>query len=147
MIKPKKESNYSKAMIYLIKNEVNDKVYVGSTIQKPWKRWQQHLRDMKDPERQNNKLYTAMREFGVDNFYIEVHERCPCETKEQLEEIETRVILEFNTIENGYNYRRPQGRASDILRAQRKIDLGTVKETLVSVNVLVKPTQQFTVTF
>ena len=136
-------------MIYFIKNDVNDKLYVGSTIQTYWKRWQQHQRDMKDPERENNKLYTAMRELGVEHFYMEVHDYYPCGTKEELEEIETRVILEYDTIDNGYNYKRAHGRAREC--NGRVTTLATLNDTTTyAMSIRTEPTPHtcmFTVTF
>lgn len=57
------------ATIYIIKNTVNDYVYIGSTTQDLKTR----LREHKSRARTNKKyhIYGVMREIGIDNFYIE----------------------------------------------------------------------------
>jgi|688.fasta_scaffold712087_2 group I intron endonuclease len=57
--------------IYKITNIINNKMYIGQTIQKnPKMRWYDHCaRARKD---QNNHLYNSMRLYGVENFVWEV---------------------------------------------------------------------------
>lgn len=57
------------ATIYIIRNTVNDYVYIGSTTQSLKTR----LREHKSRARTNKKyyVYDMMREIGIDNFYIE----------------------------------------------------------------------------
>jgi hypothetical protein len=58
---------------------------------------------METVEKQNRKLYKAMREIGIEQFYIELIEEYPCENVEQLEAREGYFIREFNSFKNGYN--------------------------------------------
>ena len=66
----KKEENI-KGEIYIIKNNVNDKVYIGQTIQGYKKRFNSHKYGSKSIDR---PLYRAFRKYGVDNFYVELLE-------------------------------------------------------------------------
>ena len=66
----KKEENI-KGEIYIIKNNVNDKVYIGQTIQGYKNRFYAHKHETKSIDR---PLYRAFRKYGVDNFYVELLE-------------------------------------------------------------------------
>ena len=93
--------NYNNGKIYVIRNHVNDLVYVGSTTQPLSKRFVQHRNDMKRSP--TYKLYKAFNEMGVDNFYIELVDNSPCENKEQLRAKEGHHIRLYNSVQNGYN--------------------------------------------
>jgi group I intron endonuclease len=57
--------------IYKITNAINNKVYIGQTIQKnPKMRWYDHC--AKTRHGKNNHLYNSMRLYGIDNFAWEV---------------------------------------------------------------------------
>ena len=43
----------------------------------------------------NYPLYKAFREHGVDNFYIELIEKCPCNDKDELRRTEGKYIREL----------------------------------------------------
>lgn len=57
------------ATVYILKNTIDELVYIGSTTQP----LQTRLREHKSRARRNRKyrVYDVMREYGVDNFYIE----------------------------------------------------------------------------
>lgn len=59
--------------IYIIRNTINSKVYVGQTKVSVETRWQEHLRHAKYGDQVINR---AMRKYGVDKFYIETLEIC-----------------------------------------------------------------------
>lgn len=85
--------------IYLIKNDVNDKVYVGKTIRELKQRMREHRsrakRGYKKP------ICIVMREIGIEHFYIElVEDNIPIE---QLDNKEIEYIHKFNSVANGYN--------------------------------------------
>ena len=58
--------------IYIIKNKLNNLMYVGSTIRSLETRMKQHLKDMY--KFTNFKLYKAMNQFKGENFYINLLE-------------------------------------------------------------------------
>ena len=59
--------------IYIIRNTINNKVYIGQTKVSVEVRWQEHLRHAKYG---NQVINRAMRKYGVDKFYIETLEIC-----------------------------------------------------------------------
>lgn len=59
--------------IYVIRNTVNSKVYIGQTRTSVEQRWKEHLRHARYGDQIINR---AMRKYGVDKFYIETLEIC-----------------------------------------------------------------------
>ena len=59
--------------IYIIRNTVNNKVYIGQTKVSVDIRWKEHLRHAKYGDQIINR---AMRKHGIDKFYIETLEIC-----------------------------------------------------------------------
>lgn len=83
--------------IYIIKNRINNKVYIGKTIQNIKDRWYKHL----DKWSNCTKLKSAMDELGRSNFYIEILEdNIPYSS---LDIKEKYYIDKYNSIELGYN--------------------------------------------
>ena len=86
--------------IYVVKNKINSKIYIGQTKHTIQKRWSGHK------NRANNgsllALHCAMRLHGIENFFIEA-----LDTAINLEEAnkkETYFINEYNCkCPNGYN--------------------------------------------
>lgn len=63
-----------KTIIYKITNLKNNKVYIGQTTRGIKDRWKSHIRHAFLSERKNDlnvKLYQAMRNEGIESFYIE----------------------------------------------------------------------------
>ena len=59
--------------IYIIKNTVNNKVYIGQTRTSVNQRWLEHLRHARYGKQVINR---AMRKYGTNKFYIETLEIC-----------------------------------------------------------------------
>lgn len=84
--------NYQLAKIYNIVNTINDTIYFGSTAQKLLSsRMTCHRRLATEPDR-TSRLYEAMRKLGVDNFRIVLVHAFPCNSKDELEAEEYRVM-------------------------------------------------------
>jgi group I intron endonuclease len=103
------------AKVYKITNDVNDKIYIGSSNNQYLStRMNGHRQMCKDlTGRRNTKLYNFMREIGVEHFHIELIEKVKCENINQLREREQFHIdilkpelNMFRAIENP-NYVRP----------------------------------------
>lgn len=90
-----------KCGIYIIKNNVNNLVYIGQSVDIQC-RWNAHLRSAKGFHKQdeNTKIHKAMREIGIKHFYYEILEECPYN---KLSEREIFWIKKFNSYNNGYN--------------------------------------------
>ncbi len=86
--------------IYIIKNKINDKVYVGQSVD-IMVRWYAHKQAAKSFTRDGRtKIHTAMRELGIDNFYLEILELCDYS---KLSEREIYWIDYYDSYNNGYN--------------------------------------------
>lgn len=90
-------------IVYLIRNIINGKGYVGQTVRSLERRWKQHLSDSK----KGSKLYihSAIRKYGEENF-----EYCILEETNNLSDLnrlEIEQIIKQNTFgKNGYNLTR-----------------------------------------
>ena len=89
--------NYHNGKIYKILNTITEDIYIGSTIQPLSKRMHNHKRDATTC-RFNMLLHEKMNELGIDNFYIELFESYPCETREELHAREGYWIRELSTL-------------------------------------------------
>ena len=87
-----------KVAIYKIENTVNGKLYFGQSA-RPQARWVEH----KNPKnsRKSPKLAAAIVKYGVDSFVFSLLHWC--ESKEDADELETFLIAECGSRDNGYN--------------------------------------------
>lgn len=95
----------NKKYIYCFTNKINNKKYIGSTINNPMVRYKQHLYHAKHPEKDRGKypLYEAIRKYGIDNFTFEILLEKEC-NEQEIREIEHNYIIEYNTVSpKGYN--------------------------------------------
>ena len=76
--------NYQEGKIYKIYNTSNDDIYIGSTTQKLCERMRNHRNAHKSKHHFNLPIYKAFREHGVENFFIELIEKCPCNDTDEL---------------------------------------------------------------
>jgi len=93
--------DYKNGKIYKITNDVNDKVYVGSTTQGLRERMIGHRSDRK--RKSHLSLYVDMDNIGVEHFKMELIEEYPCECKRELLLREEYWIRKLNTNKCGYN--------------------------------------------
>lgn len=101
-------------IIYVITNNINNKVYVGQTWQSMNNRFSQHKRDGKCL-----KLHRAFEKYGKNNFKISL---CTiAHSQEVLDYWECFFIKKYDSIKNGYNIREggSKGKLSPI--SKRKI--------------------------
>ena len=92
-----------KGKIYKIYNDINDKIYIGKTINTIEERFIQHKNDSVRFRCEKRPLYNAMNKYGTEHFFIEVIEECP------LEELSIREIYwieYYNSYKEGYNATR-----------------------------------------
>ena len=89
---------YTNGKIYKIWNLANDEIYVGSTTQALSKRMAEHRVRAKDVKQAHLPLYRLMCEIGIESFYIELLETCPCNSIEELHKMEGKYIRELGTL-------------------------------------------------
>jgi group I intron endonuclease len=87
-------------IIYLIKNIVNNKVYVGQTINPLKRRKYGHIADSNRGK--NTKISRAMKKYGKDNFVFS--ELISCNNSDELNEMELYFINEYKSIDDSYGY-------------------------------------------
>ena len=91
--------------IYCFTNLINNKRYIGSTINDVNKRYNQHIYNAKTPEvhQYNYPLYQAFRKYGIENFKFEILYQKEC-TEQQIRKLEKQYIQKYNCISPfGYN--------------------------------------------
>lgn len=89
--------------IYKITNLVNNKSYIGQTIQPYKERWNRHIRDALSNTVDSHKrfsLHYAIKKYGVENFDFSLIEEIP---NTRLNEREQYWISYYDTYNNGYN--------------------------------------------
>ena len=88
------------AFIYKIVNDINNKIYVGKTLETIEKRFKEHIDDSKRGRDANRPLYRAMNKYGIEHFWVEQLEECSYEI---VNERETYWIKKLDSFSNGYN--------------------------------------------
>ena len=83
--------------VYMHTNQINGKKYIGLTKQTCEERWRHDGTGYKN----QIKFYRAIQKYGWDNFKHEIIAEGL--TAEQAGELEKQLIIQFNTIEQGYN--------------------------------------------
>ena len=98
---------YNNGKIYTIRNLAEpDLIYVGCSINHLSKRWGNHMSCCfnKNNPAYNKILYKIMRDKGIENFKIELHEKFSCSSMEELKQREQQVIREIGTLNKIKNY-------------------------------------------
>ena len=86
--------------IYKITNKVNDKIYIGKTLNSIHKRWIQHQNAYQREHTENRPLYSAMKKHGIENFEISLVEECE---ESVISEREQYWIEFYGSFKYGYN--------------------------------------------
>lgn len=86
--------------VYIIKNKMSNKVYVGSTYNFK-KRYNEHFKDLIANRHDNQHLQNAVNKYGIDNFIFEIIEYV--DDKSALLEREQHYINTLNAVNEGYN--------------------------------------------
>lgn len=101
--------------IYIIKNTINAKVYVGQT----WKSLQERFQHHKQNTSHVSKLKRAMNKYGAINFHIEL--LTITHTQEIANYYENYFINKFDSIHNGYNIREGGARGKHSESSKNKL--------------------------
>ena len=92
-------------IIYKVTNLINNKTYIGQTIQDLKIRWKSH-------QHKGHALYNSIKKYGKENFSVEVIDKA--DTLEELNKKEVQWIEQLNCrTPNGYNI-RPGGGSGGI---------------------------------
>ena len=101
--------------IYIIRNTVNDKVYVGQTHVSIRLRFQNHLSAARHGK--DYVIGKAIRKYGEDKFYVELLEECLIE---ELNEREQYWISFFRATDNRFGYNMSVG--GNVVRTTKELD-------------------------
>mgnify|MGYP002515768440 FL=1 len=89
-----------RGFIYIIKNDINSKVYIGQTTRALKDRWKEHLRTKCSKNENSMLIKKAIHKYGSSHFRIELLEVC---NKASLNEREMYYIHLYNSYHQGYN--------------------------------------------
>lgn len=84
--------------IYIIKNDINDKVYVGKTTLTLQERFKEHCRAVNRKQCAKRPLYLAMKKHGCNHFSISL-----LEETDDIENREIYWIQQYDAYHRGYN--------------------------------------------
>jgi group I intron endonuclease len=90
--------------IYKFTHTETGKCYIGQTIQDPNQRRLEHIADSRHTTRTYH-FHNALRKYGIESFTFEVIDSA--ESMEDLNKLEEKYVLLFDSINNGYNIRNP----------------------------------------
>lgn len=87
------------AYIYLISNDINNKLYVGKTVSTIDIRYNKHISEA-FTQHSNYAIHRAMRKYGISHFKVTEIENC---SLEEVSERERYWIKHYDSYNNGYN--------------------------------------------
>lgn len=95
-------------VIYMFKNKVNGKVYIGQTIGQARERIKQHISISSNKQSHNHShLHRAINKYGLQNFEVTIIERCL--TQEELDSREVYWIAYFDSTNPNKGYNKESG--------------------------------------
>ena len=93
--------------IYKIINDINNKIYIGQTVETPEKRWIRHKRCRNYKKYQHIHFYKALNKYGIEHFSVfevkKIEVKTKNQLKQELDKWEKYYIKEFDSFKNGYN--------------------------------------------
>ena len=107
---------YQHGKIYFISNDIDNLIYVGSTVQSLNKRFSDHKSASKRSP--NIKLYKHFAELGIDHFEIILIKNYPCAGKLELEIEEERYKILLNAQLNTRRAHRTAEQKKEQLNAE-----------------------------
>ena len=107
-------------MIYLIRNNINNKVYIGQTVEKGGfdRRYRHNLRDYTH----NEHLRNSIDKYGIENFYID-KEFDVAYSQEELNKLEDMYIKTYNSTDKKFGYNKRFGGANGRMSEETKLKL------------------------
>jgi group I intron endonuclease len=108
-----------RCLIYLIKNKLNTKIYVGQTWTTTEKRW-------KYGYHRQPHIWNAIQKYGRENFYYE--ELLCCLTQEEADHREQYFILLYQSNDRNFGYNIASGGSRGRMSEETKIKLSKAKK-------------------
>jgi len=98
MLTEKEESPTFKIKIYKIVNNIDERIYIGSTLQPLYKRWNDHKKRFRRPEKTQYSSSILFQEYGVENCKIILIDEYDVKNIEEQRKRERDVYDEFKNI-------------------------------------------------
>ena len=94
--------------IYMIKNKVNGKMYIGQAIDIE-RRWKKHRSGLRGNDHDNKHLQNAWNKYGQENFEFSILLECD---ESQLNNMEIDYIAKLKTYDQDFGYNKTYGGSS-----------------------------------
>ena len=104
--------------IYVIKNTINDKMYIGQSVD-IYHRWMQHKADLRNDHHHNEHLQRAWNKYGEENFEFCVLTECD---ESELNNLEKSLIVDYRSHDGCYGYNLTLGGDGCIGLSQESIE-------------------------
>ena len=116
--------------IYIITNKINNKVYIGQTIQSLERRFICHACHSNKSRSDYMYIKRAIHKYGKENFTISLLEECPVDKLNQREEY---WIKKYNSFKNGYNLTIGGDHSSNYeeKKLENNIDINAFKDFII----------------
>lgn len=99
-----KENKEIYGVIYLIRNEINGKVYIGQTVRSFDERYRNDI----TKNTHNEHLRRSIEKYGIENFYVD-KEFDVAFSQEELDRLEDLYIKTYNATDKRYGYNKKFG--------------------------------------
>ena len=86
--------------LYIVTNDVNNKVYIGQTSETLKRRWRNHINDAMYKDGNTNKFHNALITIGISHFNIRLIGQFDVSV---IDEKEIEYIAKYDSFKNGYN--------------------------------------------
>ena len=116
-------------IIYKATNLINNKIYIGQTINTLEYRMSQHIRDAANPNRKTVYFHNALRKYGAENFKFEIIDTA--NTQDELNEKERYWIAYYKSNQREFGYNEDSGGKSGGVKSditKRKIGDTTLRK-------------------
>lgn len=104
--------------IYIIKNIINEKVYIGQSVD-IHHRWMQHKADLRNGHHHNEHLQRAWDKYGEENFEFSILTECD---ESELNNLEKSFIKDYKSYDGCYGYNLTLGGDGCIGLSQESIE-------------------------
>lgn len=112
--------------VYKISNKLNGKCYIGQTSQKTIHRLQEHKSTLRSNTHRNPHLQKAWNKYGEEAFEFIIIQNC--NSVEELNGVEDKLIKELNTIHRDFGYNIRSGGDNSPMAEETKLKISQAKK-------------------